>query len=706
MQVAAPKTALKTEMQVLRLTDESQKICMETLRSIHGDDFRLDDPSKYKDRGGKMKKSYWEDRGTLIVQSVTNFSSPNASTADGSQSTEQPDQRLRRYALLKLENYGFAMTHCIEAYDHCEGDTDEALLLLFRKYMRLPDNEEFVSESMPSDITENELFDMRNDEKEALESIYDKLFEEKEKHTVWSLKFKIDHLLQHSPSEVRKAREAALKALEDAKAKTNVKKSKEPPRCRNFDKDGSCKFGNKCRFAHIKPEPEINLEDKIVKKEKPVQDSDDNCFYLEIRFPPNTKYPYEAPFVYLKTTCHDIPTEVRLRIARILYKEAKESCKDGIPCVFSISELLQMDESLSHSIDMFSDPFPSAEKSLFYVEDPLLEKENVKDLTTMLTHYEKGSTSRSDNFKKDVVSLEKEDRQLLKKFMEKRKEERYKKMLSSRQNLPAFSKMMDILNLLETTQVLVISGETGCGKSTQVPQFILDNWFFKGSQLDNNQKMPHVEVICTQPRRLSAIGVAERVADERAERIGQTVGYQIRLENKISSATRLTFCTTGILLRRLASEPLLESVTHIIVDEVHERSEESDFLLMILKRIIPSRPDLKVILMSATLNAKLFSDYFGNIPVLDIPGRTFPVEQLFLEDILERCDYVMECDSQYSRKVNKKEEEELMREMEYADIKAENIAPPPKIKDEKLNLSAMYARYNGKGTLLPYIMQK
>ncbi|TMW48422.1 hypothetical protein DOY81_006512 [Sarcophaga bullata] len=694
VQVAAPKTALKTEMQVLRLTDESQKICMETLRSIHGDDFRLDDPSKYKDRGGKMKKSYWEDRGTLIVQSVTNFSSPNASAADGSQSKEQPDQRLRRYALLKLENYGFPMTHCIEAYDHCEGDTDKALLLLFRKYMRLPDNEECVSETMPSDITENELFDMRNDEKEALESIYDKLFEEKEKHTVWSLKFKIDHLLQHSPSEVRKAREAALKALEDAKAKTNIKKPKEPPRCRNFDKDGSCKFGNKCRFAHIKPEPEINLEDKIVKKEKPAQESDDNCFYLEIRFPPNTKYPYEAPYIYLKTTCHDIPTEVRLRIARILYKEAKESCKDGIPCVFSISELLQMDESLSHSIDMFSDPFPSAEKSLFYVEDPLLEKENVTDLSTMPTHYEKGSTSRSDNFKKDVVSLEKEDRLLLKKFMEKRKEERYKKMLCSRQNLPAFSKMMDILNLLETTQVLVISGETGCGKSTQVPQFILDNWFFKGSQLDNNQKMPHVEVICTQPRRLSAIGVAERVADERAERIGQTVGYQIRLENKISSATRLTFCTTGILLRRLASEPLLESVTHIIVDEVHERSEESDFLLMILKRIIPSRPDLKVILMSATLNAKLFSDYFGNIPVLDIPGRTFPVEQLFLEDILERCDFVMECDSQYSRKVNKKEEEELMREMEYADIKAENIAPPPKIKDEKLNLSAMYARYN------------
>ncbi|XP_065363146.1 putative ATP-dependent RNA helicase DHX57 [Calliphora vicina] len=694
VQVAAPKVALKTEMQVLRLSDESQKMCMETLKSIHGDDFRLDDPTKYKDRGGRMKKTYWEDRGTLIVQSVTNYSTMKPPAADGSQSLEQPEDRLRRYALLKLENYGFAVPHCLEAYEHCEGDTDKALLLLFRKYMRLPENEECnVSHSLPSDITEQELLDMRNDEKEALESIYDKLYEEKEKNFVWSLKFKIDHLLQHSPSEVRKARDLAVKAADQARGKSNFKKPKEPQRCRNFDKEGTCKFANKCRFAHIRPEPEINSEENLKKKEKP-KESDDNCFYLEIRFPPNTKYPYEAPYIYLKTTCHDIPTEVRLRIARKLYKEAKESCRDGIPCVFSISELLQLDESFSNTIDLHSNPFPSADKSLFYVEDISLEENNIKDLAPLPTHYEKGMTSRGDNYRKNLDSLEKEDRMLLKKFMEKRRDERYKKMMAGRQNLPAFSKMLDILNLLETSQVLVISGETGCGKSTQVPQFVLDNWFFKASQLDNSQKMPHVEVICTQPRRLSAIGVAERVADERAERIGQTVGYQIRLENKISSATRLTFCTTGILLRRLASEPLLDSVTHIIVDEVHERSEESDFLLMILKRILPKRPDLKVILMSATLNAKLFSDYFGNIPVLDIPGRTFPVEQLFLEDILERSDFVMECDSQYSRKVNKKEEEELMREMEYADIKAENIAPPTKIKDEKLNLSAMYARYN------------
>ncbi|ALC40030.1 CG1582 [Drosophila busckii] len=199
-----------------------------------------------------------------------------------------------------------------------------------------------------------------------------------------------------------------------------------------------------------------------------------------------------------------------------------------------------------------------------------------------------------------------------------------------------------ILQLIESSSVVVVSGETGCGKSTQVPQFILDNWFFRALNRAERTPMPHVEIICTQPRRISAIGVAERVAAERLDRIGQLVGYQIRLENKVSSSTRLSFCTTGILLRRLASDPLLGNVSHVIVDEVHERSEESDFLLLILKQILRERKGLKVVLMSATLNAKLFSDYFSGAPVLDIPGRTHPVQQFFLEDILELSDFVME----------------------------------------------------------------
>jgi ATP-dependent RNA helicase DHX57 len=226
-----------------------------------------------------------------------------------------------------------------------------------------------------------------------------------------------------------------------------------------------------------------------------------------------------------------------------------------------------------------------------------------------------------------------------------------------------------------------------------VPQFLLDEWLLDASQSDNKSKMRHVEIICTQPRRISAIGVAERVADERNEKVGNTVGYQIRLENKISSSTRLTFCTTGILLRRLTSDPLLQSVTHVLVDEVHERSEESDFLLLILKKLLKKRKDLKVILMSATLNANLFSNYFVDAPVLDIPGRTFPVEQLFLEDILEASGFILEADSRYCRRLNKKEQEALVQELEYADLQASSVPPARSIRDENLSLTDVFSRY-------------
>lgn len=105
----------------------------------------------------------------------------------------------------------------------------------------------------------------------------------------------------------------------------------------------------------------------------------------------------------------------------------------------------------------------------------------------------------------------------------------------------------------------------------QVPQFILDDWIINRSQSENKS---HINIICTQPRRISAIGVAKRVAAERDESIGNTIGYQIRLESKMSSKTRLTFCTMGILLQRLSGDLELSDVTHVIVDEVHERSAE------------------------------------------------------------------------------------------------------------------------------------
>ena len=138
-------------------------------------------------------------------------------------------------------------------------------------------------------------------------------------------------------------------------------------------------------------------------------------------------------------------------------------------------------------------------------------------------------------------------------------------------------------------------------------------------------------VRCTQPRRIAATAVAQRIASERGETIGSSVGYAIRLERKTSNQTKLLLCTTGILLRRLQQDPTLKGVSHVIVDEVHERSVDSDVLLTLLRNLLASgnRLDLRIVLMSASINGKFFSDYFAGAPVLQIPGYTFAVQVLF-----------------------------------------------------------------------------
>ena len=142
--------------------------------------------------------------------------------------------------------------------------------------------------------------------------------------------------------------------------------------------------------------------------------------------------------------------------------------------------------------------------------------------------------------------------------------------------------------------ICAFSAVVCAGKSTQTPQFLLDLMLESGQGSATN-------ILVTQPRRISAIGLAERVADERAERCGQSVGYRIRGENKVSQHTRLTFVTTGVLLRQLTSPSALAKISHIVIDEVHERSTEIDFLLLILKQLLPSYPWLKLVLMSATV---------------------------------------------------------------------------------------------------------
>jgi ATP-dependent RNA helicase DHX29 len=221
----------------------------------------------------------------------------------------------------------------------------------------------------------------------------------------------------------------------------------------------------------------------------------------------------------------------------------------------------------------------------------------------------------------------------------------YQRMLQSRMQLPMWAFKDKVLETIDKEQIVIICGETGCGKSTQVPSFILEHQLSQGKPC---------KIYCTEPRRISAISLARRVSEELGERkndLGTSrslVGYAIRLESNTSKETRLVYATTGIVMRMLEGSNDLKEVTHIVLDEVHERTIDSDFLLIILRKLIVRRPDLKVVLMSATVDAERFSKYLDGAPVLQVPGRTFPVTSMFLEDAIEMSGYSL--DNNYQEK--------------------------------------------------------
>lgn len=212
-------------------------------------------------------------------------------------------------------------------------------------------------------------------------------------------------------------------------------------------------------------------------------------------------------------------------------------------------------------------------------------------------------------------------------------------MLKTRQALPAWNKRTTVVDAIKSKQVTLITGETGSGKSTQSLQFVLDDAI-------QNGRGSSCSMICTQPRRVAALSLADRVSAERCAPEGDEVGYIIRGASKTSARTKITFMTTGVLLRRLqmskSTKTALEGVSHVFVDEVHERSLDTDFLLALLKEVMKTTK-LKVVLMSATVDAEVFSDYFGgqsNVARAHIEGRTYPVQDLYLDDVLRMTGYV------------------------------------------------------------------
>ncbi|ORZ28166.1 P-loop containing nucleoside triphosphate hydrolase protein [Lobosporangium transversale] len=477
----------------------------------------------------------------------------------------------REYAIKRLSAIGFTSAICGQVYDMVGGDEDKAMDELFKR-LAFPKGQ--IPEDMVQDIpmepeSPEQLRELREDEMLALESIYDD----------------------------------------------------------RFTRDGdSC--------AKIKLETTLHSTKNAPKIE------------LEIRIPGSSTYPFNQPPLFIINES-DLPSYLRLSIIQKTMQYAYRAMVQamGGPIVYDVVEwvqdnlkdildnppsLVQLTEGLI-KIDLTQDTEnqePLAALNDGSVAEPLLIKPtNMKPSPNSLpTQKDNKRAIRRLNIKPNSpgsLTMLKEYEQRMSKDIS------FQALQIARAKLPAWGFKDQLVKAVKDNSVVIVCGETGCGKTTQVPQFILDNWIQESIG-------EYANIVCTQPRRIAAIGVAERVAVERSTDIGQQVGYSIRGENRSSKNTKLLFCTTGILLRRLHSDPTLQNVTHVMVDEVHERSVDSDFLLIILRDLIRKRNDLKLILMSATINSEFFSGYFDGCPVIEIPGFTHPVEELYMEEIVAR----------------------------------------------------------------------
>ncbi|XP_029317608.1 LOW QUALITY PROTEIN: putative ATP-dependent RNA helicase DHX57 [Cottoperca gobio] len=683
-------------LQRIFMTNENQEQLKELLRNLQTRDFDEQYDESSSDYSGEEDEEEFDE---LDHRDEGQFWATNDEPVERAESpvylTESDDERptpepvLSLFAIGKLCRYGFDRERGKRALESGGGEFGSTLEQLLHQVFSERYGQKAVSPDGLEVVPMDDCLSQRQEEALALAAIYGERFSERIANTVWTITLDLSFL---SDNGAKNGSQVGSRGGEGVIHIRDV--------CRFFMKGQGCRFGDKCKFKHQLP-TKVRSGAGSPDLQGPSQPGFSSYsppeYELQVRFPKGNRYPFQAPVVAFSTSDESFGAAGRLSVTERLFGEALAAAKSNEPVVYTLITLCEdetiMKELLAVSHHKYSTPPPVVvlpSPSLAMAKNKSVRSNVSEESRSSSTNSFSNSNSRRTapptnqrpidlketaeeeelderdeddegeavpvesesyvNLRKKMVNkhtlkidnLQKENGKLCREFKKKQSSGRFRSMLEQRRKLPAWNEKENILDLLDRCQVLVVSGMTGCGKTTQIPQFILD-----ASLCGPADQV--VNIICTQPRRISAISVAQRVAQERAESLGNSVGYQIRLESVRTSATRLLYCTTGVLLRRLESEADLKGVTHVIVDEVHERTEESDFLLLVLKDLIMQRPDLKIILMSATLNANLFSQYYYDCPTVHIPGRTFPVDQFFLEDAIAKSRYVIEDGSPYMR---------------------------------------------------------